>query len=341
MRALLLLIVLMASSAPELAARDAPDGMILIPAGDFLMGSERGAADESPRHRVHVSSFYIDRHEVTNAAFAEFVRKSESYDAVEGPWFRYSAEGCLDLIRHDQDREGGRPAIEGARRRAAVAALRNMLEVVAEFSDETRISEIVDLAGVRKLVEGQADLPVRGVTWRDAAAFARWAGKRLPTEAEWEKSARGTGGRVYPWGSKWDPGKCRAGLDFESGPAPVGSYPAGASVYGCQDMAGNVWEWVADWYGEDYYGSSGNDADPEGPAGLPGGRLPGPSESVDLLRSARQGRESDTRKVIRGGAWCGPENRAPFDVRGARRLWSNPTYWHPDVGFRCAKDAGN
>ena len=120
----------------------------------------------------------------------------------------------------------------------------------------------------------------------------------------------------------------------------VGSFPDGASSYGCRDMAGNVWEWVSDWYGEDYYASSSREAvDPQGPKGLPDGRLPTPSDTVDLLRTTEQGRESDTRKVIRGGSWSGPlEGHAEFNSRCTRRLWSNPSYWHPDIGFRCAKD---
>ncbi|HOF89850.1 MAG TPA: SUMF1/EgtB/PvdO family nonheme iron enzyme [Armatimonadota bacterium] len=95
----------------------------------------------------------------------------------------------------------------------------------------------------------QEDHPIVNVTWHDAAAFAEWADLALPTEEEWEKAARGTDGRVYPWGNKWDASKCRNSVRQSAGQtAPVGRYPAGASPYGVMDMAGNVWEWCDSWY---------------------------------------------------------------------------------------------
>jgi len=295
-----------------------PDGMVYVPAGEFKMGSNDGNADEAPAHRVHVSAYYIDQHEVTNGQFAEFVRESGTFDEIEGPWFRYYAPGCEDLIAHYQDRYGDKTpeGRDAARLRAAAAALQAVPE------------------------GDHSQFPVRGVAWRDAVAYAKWAGKRLPTEAEWEKAARGPKEWLYPWGLEWNAKLCRAGLVPEAGPVDVGSFLDGASGYGCLDMAGNVWEWVSDWYGESYYASSKDAVDPQGPTGLPDGRLPGPSEESALIRSAQQGRESDTRKVVRGGGYGGPlEGRARFDTRCTRRLWSNPSYWHPDVGFRCAMDA--
>ncbi len=353
MRLSALLLVLLVTAV---AADAVQDDMVLIPAGEFLMGNDAGTADEAPAHRVYLDAYYIDRHEVTNTAFAEFVRTSESFDTLEGNWFRYSAEGCLDLIGHyekrysvaleDFDWQSGANDKEQQAKfhdatvwRAAVSALQEMLGKELEPVEREPIVRLTSHPPVRELIKKQASLPVRGVTWRDAAAYARWAGKRLPTEAEWEKAARGTDGRLYPWGSIWDPKRCRAGLEPDAGPVAVGTHPEGASPYGCLDMAGNVWEWVADWYGEDYYASARNRVNPKGPEGLADGRLPGPSKGVNLLRSTRQGRESDTRKVIRGGGWAGPALQARFNARCTRRLWSNPTYWHPDIGFRCARDA--
>ncbi len=367
MRALLLSIVVAASA---LAPDDPPPGMVLVPGGEFVMGRDDGAFDEAPAHRVEVSAFWIDRTEVTNAQFAAFVRATASFDAREGPWFRASLEGCLDVIAFYEARYGARlaefelPAHEdpaerlrvrndAARWRAADAAVRTMLQDT-DASPDVPLALLALHPAVRDLVRAQANLPVRFVAWRDAAAFAKWADKRLPTEAEWEKAARGTDGRAWPWGDEWSGARCRSGLapalspifdpyrtprtTAPSGPTLVGHHPEGASPHGCLDMAGNVWEWCADWYGELYYAEGEGAVDPTGPPGLADGRLPAPRSETELLRDPRQGRATDSRKVLRGGGWCGPPNRASFDTRTTRRLWSNPTYWHADVGFRCVKD---
>ena len=335
-----------------LAGLEAPEGMVFVPAGPFFMGSTEGGADEAPPRRVDVSAFFIDMREVTNAAFADFVLETEFFDRIEGPWFRYSAEGCLALMRHYERRGGDFPAAASAGRleddrisesdlarwRSAVTALKAMLPEEEMVPDGTTVSQFERLPAVQNLVEEQALLPVRGVTWRDATAYAEWAGKRLPTEAEWEKAARGVDSRLYPWGNAWDSRRCSGDSPRKDGPARVGSFPDGASPYGCLDMAGNVWEWVADWYGESYYAQAPVVADPKGPKGLPNGQLPMPAENVDKLRSTEQGRETNTRKVIRGGGWTGPKHQTRFNLRCSRRFWSNPSYWHEDVGFRCVKE---
>lgn len=354
----LLLLAITPVSNPH--ASHVAESMTLVPAGEFVMGADGGHVDEGPVRRVYVSAYLIDTHEVTNASFARFVRASKAFDRIEGPWFRHSVEGCIDLIRHYEGRYGATLAdsdveakVDGevataeqrdrhqtdlARWRSAVAALRKALGEKETFPGNARVDDISLRSDCRETILRTANLPVRGVTWRDASAYADFVGKRLPTEAEWEKAARGTDRRIYPWGSAWRPDRCRSGLAWEDGPGPVGEISAGQSPYGCFDMAGNVWEWVRDWYGEEYYSSPEAGSDPTGPRGRPDARLPMPSRGLDLLRSSKQGRENDTRKVIRGGGWCGPEPLARFNVRSTRRMWANPSYWHPDVGFRCARD---
>jgi formylglycine-generating enzyme required for sulfatase activity len=150
-------------------------------------------------------------------------------------------------------------------------------------------------------------LPVSCVDWEQANAYCAWAHKRLPTEAEWEKAARGTDGRLYPWGNAVP--TCELARYYGCGtakPDPVGSHPKGVSPYGALDMAGNVWEWVADWYDDAYY-SKAPDKNPPGP-------------------------DQGEQKIVRGGAF----KYGPRELLSASRTFDNPGVHYEHVGVRCA-----
>jgi serine/threonine-protein kinase len=150
------------------------------------------------------------------------------------------------------------------------------------------------------------DHPVVGVSWHDAKAYCAWAGLSLPTEAQWEKAARGQDGRTYPWG-KAEPAASKCNYRRRVGKTmPVGKYPGGRSPYGCNDMAANVWEWCADWHDQKFY-ESGTKTNPKGP---PTGRY----------------------RIIRGGSWTSGAE----DVRTTLRGKADPKGRMVNLGFRCA-----
>jgi formylglycine-generating enzyme required for sulfatase activity len=268
--------------------------MVLVPAGEFWMGAtpdgleaikrhckqnpnidycQSGHYDrnELPGHRVTLDAFYIDRFEVTNALFEKFVRATRHRTAAE------TEGGGAVWLR--QDRRWQRSWMKEANWRVP--------------------------GGLGS--SAQPTHPVVQVSWNDAALYCKWAGKRLPTEAEWEKAARGGEGYRFPWGNEWDQTRSNNARGDKSASASVGSYPQGASPYGAHDMAGNVWEWVADWYEEGYYGVS------------PIHNPPGPA--------------AGTRRVARGGAW----NNGSTLSETSRRLGRVPSGRSNVQGFRCAK----
>ncbi len=258
------------------------DEMVHIPSGKFIMGidkimptaakgsklrpwSREAFHDEGPAHQVELSSYKIDKYEVSNADYAEFMKAT----------------------KHPE------PA----------------------YWDDPRLNN--------------PELPVVGVNYADATAYCEWKGKRLPTEAEWEHAARGPENLRYPWGDKLDPKLANYGKNHSS-TMPVDSLPEGASPYGAHHMAGNVFEWVQDWYDPRFYEKGPFKVDttgPEKPVWLGGTGL-----YVDRLTTGEK-------RVIRGGSWIAPETR----VTATHRFWNQPmnNSYGVGLGFRCAKSASS
>ncbi|MDE0325600.1 MAG: SUMF1/EgtB/PvdO family nonheme iron enzyme [Candidatus Poribacteria bacterium] len=248
-------------------------GMVLIPAGEFQMGSNNGSSDERPVHTVYVDAFYIDKYEVTNAEYAAFLNARGKHTDRDHIWFDIG----------DPDAR-------------------------------------IDLIGGAYLVEvGYENHPVVEVTWYGAMAYAKWTAKRLPTEAEWEKAARGgLVGKRYPWGNTIDDTKANYNRNVGD-TTPVGSYPANG--YGLYDMVGNVWEWCLDAYDRGFYANS--------PRQNP---IAGANNITEVLNAFTNNNLANVSRVLRGGSWF----NGAF-VRVAYRNGINPRSADFSGGFRCAR----
>lgn len=263
--------VIPASVAPAPKPNGAPQrGMVWIPGGEFSMGSDHpDMADARPVHAVHVDGFWIDETDVTNAQFAKFVQATHYVTVAErkpsGPEFKGVPPEKLVPGSVVFTPPSGPTALDNVANWWAWVPGANWRHPQGPGSD----------------LRGREDHPVVQVAWEDAVAYARWAGKRLPTEAEWEFAARGGLDRqTYTWGSELKPsGKWLANTfqghfpdrntaeDGYTGTSPVRTFAANG--YGLYDMAGNVWQWCSDWYRADYYEQLSKarvTSNPQGPA---------------------------------------------------------------------------
>lgn len=267
---------------------------VQVPAGSFLRGSTQADIDagvrlcqltysrpnectaswfqaEVPQRSIHTDAFSIDRHEVSNARYAQCV--------AAGSCAPINYAACTMLDPASRSWRAGAPGHAQAR------------------------------------TPGH---PAVCVPWADADQFCRWAGGRLPTEAEWEKAARGSDGRTFPWGNDWRPdalnwGDLSPGGDFgvqdgASGSSAGGAFPASVSPHGAQDMAGNVWEWTQDWYAADFY-AHGTDRNPVNQT------------------------QGGSGRTVRGGSWSFAGNGA----RTTYRYYEDPATRDDAVGFRCVR----
>ena len=257
--------------------------LLRINAGQFEMGSLTGDRNEAPVHVVELDSFWIDRLEISNRAFMYFVQ-------ITGHRTLAEQQGKSVIYK-----DGGYQEVVDAHWSSPIGHPSNLREFL--------------------------DHPVVQIAWPDADAYCKWAGKRLPTEAEWEYASSASAKSFFPWGDTAPDSNLQYRANYGSNSccrendqdgflntAPVGSFPSGASPFGVHDMAGNVWEWTADWYSGTYYSSSPK-RNPRGPA-------------------------TGAERVLRGGSWIS----YPFMLRTTYRGKHTPDTRHNYGGFRCVRE---
>jgi formylglycine-generating enzyme required for sulfatase activity len=307
---------------------DSHAGMVNIPAGTFMMGgdSDQAKADEFPKHKVKLSGFWLDKTPVTNAQFQQFIAATHYVTTAEKKpdWEELKKQLPPHTPKPDEKR------LVAASLVFTQTAHPVVLDNPSQWWSWMPGANWRHPRGPKSHIEG-LNHPVVHVSWDDANAYCKWRAKRLPTEAEWEWAARGgLVNKIYPWGDEpIDKGMVKANtwqgkfpyqntlVDKYFYTSPVGTFAANG--YGLYDMAGNVWEWVADWYGYHYYARfKGEVFNPQGPAA---------SEDPE--------EPSMSKKVVRGGSFLCNEHYCS-GYRVAARMKTSPDTSMEHVGFRCA-----
>ena len=292
-------------SGKNTARLDVPQ--VLIPAGEFIRGSNKEDdiamrqqygfpapiyVDEHPQKKMYLDAYKIDTFEVSNKQYKAYI--FDKRQMLPHLWMTNGyaiTREQLEMLEVDK--------------------LRKMATDVFLLDMDTRVMDkSALLSAIMEKQSEMDDFPVTGVNWFAAKNFCEWRNSRLPTEAEWEKAARGPDGLEYPWGNEWDPKITNTGDDgkWDEGVAPVGFYKGNKSPYGVYDMSGNVWEWVNDWY-EPYEGST--------------------------YKTEAFGKHN---RVLRGGGGGVGHYAISYFFRGATRQFSEPEMESEDVGFRCVSD---
>ncbi len=311
----------------------APEGMAWIPGGEFSMGGVNPVGmkdgghehmnDARPVHRVYVDGFYMDATEVTNAEFFKFVKATGYVTVAE------------QKPTHEEFPDAPEESLVAGSVVFAPPAEQVSLNNYLQWWNYVKGADWKHPLGPGSDLKGKENYPVVQISWQDAAAYAKWTGKRLPTEAEWEFAARGgKAGNLYPWGNQLKPdGKWMANIfeglfpgrdaanDGFAGIAPVKQFPANA--YGLYDIAGNGWEWCSDWYKDDYYQTLAKQGVAKNPQG--------PSDSYDPAEPNLK------KKVQRGGSFLCTDQyctRYMVGTRGKGEYRSATNH----IGFRCVMD---
>jgi len=308
--AVVISLLLTSCATGKFSDKDIPEDMVLIPKGWFMMGFNEGEINEKPEHEVFLDTFLMDKYEVSAQDFAIFLNEKGN---PEERYFSYDQYSTIIGISY----------VNGK----AVETKKNPEKYLPR--------------------KGFENYPANNVSWFGADAYCIWKGRRLPTEAEWEKAARSDDGRVYPWGnSKPEATKARYDQKWEEKSlnvmVPVGDLSGGKSYYGAYNMAGNVWEWTNDWYRQNYcdFCNPGNEfANIDVAMRLAGIEANTPDVKKKDLNVPPMdnpgGPSFGIFKTLRGGSWF--DTYADFTMRTTYRYWFYPEQRYLNAGFRCAK----